>query len=161
MTFERPLTLSGTGFSYKFSIPWDSVTRLLGFFIAIFQSEQFSPKDLRIVTQHVVRDKDLVQVRNLFLVFINSVLLAFGFLSVLLFVDDAQGFLHTEVDSINSAIQKVNTNLQKLVRWVGSHGSGLNSSKTVAIIIESRNKLQKLSLMYLQRWTSNPVDGPC
>lgn len=72
------------------------------------------------------------------------------YLSVLLFINDAQGFLHCFPDQINQAIQKVNADSQTLVGWTRVHGLSLNPSKTVAIIIGSRHNLRKIDELLLQ-----------
>lgn len=93
---------------------------------------------------------------NLFLAFINSIFTAFMYLLVLLFVDDAQGFLHCFPDQINQAIQKTNADSQTLVDWTRAHGLSLNPSKTMAIIIGFRLNLRKIDELTLQ---SIIVDG--
>lgn len=82
--------------------------------------------------------------------FINSIFLAFMYLLVLLFVDDAQGFLHYFPDQINQAIQKANADSRTPVEWTRAHGLSLNPSESVAIIIGSRHNLRKIDELLLQ-----------
>lgn len=87
---------------------------------------------------------------NLFLIFINAVLACFLFLLVILFVDDAQGFLHSSVENINLAIERANHDSEALVQWSRTAGIALNPDKVQAIIIGSRHNLRKLNSMALQ-----------
>lgn len=86
---------------------------------------------------------------NFFLIFINAIFACFLFLLVLLFVDDAQGFIHVTVSNINRAIQKANQDSAALVQWTRVAGIALNPDKVQAIIIGSRSNLRKLSSMVL------------
>ena len=72
------------------------------------------------------------------------------FLMVLLFVDDAQGFLHCFAEDINHAIQKANADSEALVGWSSDHGVSLNPAKTLAIVVGSRHNLNKINSMTLQ-----------
>lgn len=72
------------------------------------------------------------------------------YLFVLLFVDDAQGFLHCFPDQINQAVEKANADSLALVEWTGSHGLFLNPDRTLAIVLISRHNLRKVDEMILQ-----------
>lgn len=86
---------------------------------------------------------------NFFLAFINSVFSCFMYFLVLLFIDDAQGFMHFRVEQANRAIERANADSQSLVDWSNHHGLPLNPDKTLAIMIGSRANLLKLSKMQL------------
>lgn len=68
---------------------------------------------------------------------------------VILFVDDAQGYLHCVVEDINQAIQRANQDSAALVQWSGNAGIALNPDKVQAMIIGSRHNLRKLDAMVL------------
>lgn len=87
---------------------------------------------------------------NFFLMFVNTVFYCFLFMLVILFVDDAQGFLHSTVDNINLAIRRANQDSAALVHWTQGSGIALNPCKVKAIIIGSRANLLKLRNMTLQ-----------
>lgn len=80
---------------------------------------------------------------NFFLIFINAVFVCFLFLPVILFVDDAQDYLHATVENINGAMAKANHDSVALVQWSHEAGISLNSDKVQAIIIGSRHNLCK------------------
>lgn len=85
-----------------------------------------------------------------FLIFVNAIFACFLFLLVILFVDDAQGYLHVSVDDINHAIQKANRDSAALVQWSLDAGIALNPEKVKAIVIGSRYNLRKINGMALQ-----------
>ena len=87
---------------------------------------------------------------HLFLILINTLITAFLFAKLLLFVDDAQGFLHVSLPEINHGIQKLNADSASLVKWAGDNGLKLNPDKTQAIILGSRHNLRILKQSYLQ-----------
>lgn len=87
---------------------------------------------------------------HLFLILINTIIISFLFAKVLLFVDDAQGFLHVSVPEINQGIQKINVDSAALVRWASENGLRLNPDKTQAIILGSRHNLRQIKQTSLQ-----------
>lgn len=86
---------------------------------------------------------------NLFLCAINSLVSAFIFTKILLFVDDAQSFIHSTVPNLNCAIEKINADSASLVKWCDQNGLKLNARKTQAIIIGSTLNLNQIKNMQL------------
>lgn len=78
--------------------------------------------------------------RNLFLTFVNGILACFICL-LILFIDDAQEYLHCTLANINTAIQRANSDFVALADWSHKHGLYLNPDKLQATIIGSRSNL--------------------
>lgn len=71
----------------------------------------------------------------------------FQFLLVVLFVDDAQGYIHSTLENINQTILTANRDSLALVLWSKDASIALNPDKFQALIIGSRHNLRKMKNM--------------
>jgi hypothetical protein len=58
-----------------------------------------------------------------------------------LFADDLQIYVHCKVDEISECVNKINTEILRLVNWTEKHGLTLNPKKTQAMIIKNRTHI--------------------
>ena len=68
---------------------------------------------------------------------INRAVLIFVFAKLLIFVDDIQAYISTEVHNINHAIMKMNADSDGFCNWARQTGLRLNAEKTAAVILGS------------------------
>lgn len=82
---------------------------------------------------------------NLFCVCVNLMVIVFMFVKALVFVDDAQAYLHSLVGQINQAMQQVKADSLVLADSATLNGLRLNPEKNQAIIFGSQKNLRLLS----------------
>lgn len=80
----------------------------------------------------------------LFSLFINELVSYIKFTRIIMFADDVQIYLESDVPHVTDAIDTVNAELQNIIKYGIDYGIKINPSKTKAIILSSKNNLHKL-----------------
>lgn len=74
----------------------------------------------------------------LFSIFINAIIDGLS-CYYHLYADDLQVYCHTDANDINSAIHKINSDLELIHKWATSHGLLVNPQKSQALVIGSKH----------------------
>lgn len=82
---------------------------------------------------------------NLFCAFINFMIRVFINSQALVFVGDAQAYIHSKIQDVNISIGKINEDSASLANWAAENGLKLNAARTQAIIFGSPSNLRKLN----------------
>lgn len=77
----------------------------------------------------------------LFSIFINNIIQYLKFSKVILYADDVQLYIETGLANIGDAIDILNSEMHNVEQFCNDFGMSINSSKSEAIIISSKNNL--------------------
>ena len=80
---------------------------------------------------------------NLFLLIVNQLFNPVRPARLSFFTDDSQALIHCRITEIPETIQKINSDIQQMVKWSQEVGLTLNPSKTQNTIIGSNFNLRK------------------
>lgn len=80
----------------------------------------------------------------LFTIFINNLVKYIRECKAILFADDVQIYIESDIEDVNENIERINNDLRNIERFTGDYGIDINPEKTKAIIISSANNKNKL-----------------
>lgn len=95
------------------------------------------------ITRGIIQGENNSQM--LFSLFINNLVTYIKHTKVILFADDVQLYMECDVLAINGGIEIINKEMKNVIDYCKDYGIKINTLKTKAIILSSKNNLKKLS----------------
>lgn len=90
-----------------------------------------------------------------FSIFINNLEKYISHCKFVLFADDSQIYIESDINEIDQNIKLINDDLKNIESFCRNYGIDINASKTKAIIISSKNNLYKLQYQNMPTITIN------
>lgn len=107
-----------------------------------------SKSDPLIIKRGIIQGENNSQL--LFSIFINNITKYIKKCKVIMFADDIQLYIKSDVDKIDEAIEAINDELLNILEFCKHFGMNINPDKSKALIISSKSNVQRLNYDQIQ-----------